>query len=589
MTGKAESPESSASRGILPRSSAQKEVLQTIFDHIPVMVCFVDPAGRIRLVNREWERVLGWSLEEARTLDIAAELYPDPERRREALEFILNPGRGWEEFRTRARDGRTIETAWSNVLLSDGTSIGFGLDIGDRKRAEEAQSSSERQFRAVFEGALDAMIIADDDGRYVDANPAALAMFGLPREQLLARTVDEFAEPGFDAKGAWAAFRRSGSSQGSFRLVRPDGKVLETEFAAKADVLPGRHLSIMRDVTARIRAEGALRDSERRVVAILESITDGFYTLDSDWRFSYVNPQAEPILGKSRGELLGRVVWEEFPEAVGTAFDHEYHRAVAERVPVAFEIEYPPLGGWFSVHAYPWADGLSVYFTDVTERHSAEEALRRSERRFRLVLENSRDVIYQLNLSTRTYDYASPSSLEVLGYAFDELAAGGLARVVSSIHPEDIRRLEGHVARLLAPEPGSEFDAGARVPDAGAGQGMEVDERQRDRGPRRGRPPGGGRRERPGRDRPEAGRGSAPGPLASAEPGRGGGASPHRPRAARRDRPGPHRHQAECAAGAARPVLAGGGPAAGGGHRAGRTDDRTGPRPLPRLPPLDAG
>jgi PAS domain S-box-containing protein len=86
--------------------------LQAIFDHIPVMLAFVGEDGRLKLVNREWERTLGWSLEEVRSrdLDIFAECYPDPEYRRCVLDFIEMGNATWGDFKTKTRDGRTIDT-----------------------------------------------------------------------------------------------------------------------------------------------------------------------------------------------------------------------------------------------------------------------------------------------------------------------------------------------------------------------------------------------------------------------------------------------------------------------------------------------
>jgi PAS domain S-box-containing protein len=124
----------------------QKEVLQTIFDHIPVMINFVDTSGRVQLVNGEWERVMGWTLSDAQARDMSAEFYPDPDERRRVMEFIRNPPPGWADFRTRTRDGGVIDTSWATVLLSDGTIIGIGQDVTDRKRAE---AERERLHRAV--------------------------------------------------------------------------------------------------------------------------------------------------------------------------------------------------------------------------------------------------------------------------------------------------------------------------------------------------------------------------------------------------------------------------------------------------------
>jgi PAS domain S-box-containing protein len=129
----------------------QKEILQKIFDNVPAMIGFVGPDGKIKLANREWERTLGWTLEEVlgQDLDVFAELYPDPKYRQEVLNFVFKSNAEWADFRTRARDGRVIDTSWANVLLSDGTTIGIGRDITDFKRAEEALQKSRDQLRAL--------------------------------------------------------------------------------------------------------------------------------------------------------------------------------------------------------------------------------------------------------------------------------------------------------------------------------------------------------------------------------------------------------------------------------------------------------
>jgi PAS domain S-box-containing protein len=124
----------------------ETEILRAIFDNIPVMISFFDAEGCLLFVNREWERILGWSLEEARQMDILSVTYPDPEDRRGAVEHIQKAERRWSDFRIRARDGRLADASWARFRLSDGTSIGFGLDVTERKRVEAAHRLAEKRL-----------------------------------------------------------------------------------------------------------------------------------------------------------------------------------------------------------------------------------------------------------------------------------------------------------------------------------------------------------------------------------------------------------------------------------------------------------
>ncbi|WP_224332778.1 helix-turn-helix domain-containing protein [Haloprofundus halobius] len=142
--------------------------------------------------------------------------------------------------------------------------------VGSRGRIwwRSVAVSDGRLFRAVFEEALDAVVLADDDATYVDANPAACDLFGLSRSELLGRTVREFVPVDYDFDRAWRSFQASNTDRGIFPLVRDDGERRLVEFAATPDIVPGRHLSILRDVTDREDYERELseqRDELRRL------------------------------------------------------------------------------------------------------------------------------------------------------------------------------------------------------------------------------------------------------------------------------------------------------------------------------------
>lgn len=113
-----------------------------------------------------------------------------------------------------------------------------------------------------------------------------------------------------------------------------------------------------------------------RLTTTLESITDGFFTVGRDWTFTYVNQQAERLLGRDREELLGRLIWDEYPALLGTTAETEYRRAMRQQSTVVLDEHfYPPLGRWFQVHVYPSENGIAVYFRDVSEQRAARRAL----------------------------------------------------------------------------------------------------------------------------------------------------------------------------------------------------------------------
>jgi PAS domain S-box-containing protein len=131
----------------------------------------------------------------------------------------------------------------------------------------------------------------------------------------------------------------------------------------------------LQEIDDRKRLENTARDLERRFAEAMENISDAFFHVDTDWRFTYLNNQAERLLERPRSTLLGRLIWQEFPEASSGIIRQHYERAVAENRTAEFEVCYESLNAWFSVTAYPGAAGLTVYFRDVTKRHAADQHL----------------------------------------------------------------------------------------------------------------------------------------------------------------------------------------------------------------------
>ncbi|HLO87521.1 MAG TPA: GAF domain-containing protein [Nostocaceae cyanobacterium] len=116
----------------------QNEFLQTIFESIPLMITIHDIDGKLQWVNPHLEQTLGWSLQDFQTRDIWAELYPHFQDREDAKKFFQDTQAIWGDFRTHSRDGRVVDTSWTNIKLPNGQCVGIGKNITDRKQTEQA-------------------------------------------------------------------------------------------------------------------------------------------------------------------------------------------------------------------------------------------------------------------------------------------------------------------------------------------------------------------------------------------------------------------------------------------------------------------
>jgi PAS domain S-box-containing protein len=262
----------------------QSDVLQTVFDTIPVMISLWRPEVGFAGANREWERVLGWTVAEAQQTDILAQTYPDPAARSRAQEFIRRAERRWEDFQVHTRDGRVIETSWARFAMADGLSIGFGVDNTDRYRAAAALRESEVRFARLFQAspvALGMSTVAE--GRIRDVNESWLELFGYRREEVIGRTNVELAltiEPGVREAMVQLIRKEHVLRSQEIKVRTKSGETRDLLVTAVYVDLPDEEdmwLSAQVDITDRKRAEAErdrLLESERTTRAEAEAARD---------------------------------------------------------------------------------------------------------------------------------------------------------------------------------------------------------------------------------------------------------------------------------------------------------------------------
>lgn len=179
------------------------------------------------------------------------------------------------------------------------------------------------------------------------------------------------------------------------------------------------------------------RRAERGKARILESVSDAFVALDRDWRYTYVNAKAGEIFGRSPRDLIGKHIWTEFPEGVGQPFHLAYERALRDQTPARLEEYYPPYDRWFENRIYPSAEGLSIYFTDITERKRAEQAVAQ-ERDFSSAVLDSLPGVFYLIDETLRFRRWNRNFERVTGYSGAEIATMAALDFVGEAEKEKV-------------------------------------------------------------------------------------------------------------------------------------------------------
>jgi PAS domain S-box-containing protein len=288
---------------------SEERLLRT-FEDAPIGMAMLDLEGRFLRVNRVLCEISGRTAEELLGLRFQDITHP------EDLELVLlenerllrgESSRFELAKRYLRKDGSIVHLKLSSSLIRDERRgalhfISQFQDVTKQQRVEQEMLVSERRFRALFDNALEGILILDNQGICADANPGACAILRLPRAAMIGKPLLQLANEGTPEQfqERWQQLLAQGEYRGESRLRQPDGHILEVEYSVRAHFVPGEHLAIIRDITQRKRSEAALRRSEALLRLVLESLPVGVWIADENGKILQGNPAGQRIWGGVR-------------------------------------------------------------------------------------------------------------------------------------------------------------------------------------------------------------------------------------------------------------------------------------------------
>jgi PAS domain S-box-containing protein len=234
---------------------------------------------------------------------------------------------------------------------------------------------SPSQLQRLFDSLLSVVFAIDIDGYFVYVSKSSFSISGYYPEELIGTSyLDLIIEEDKDKTQDY--FRKQIYSQDipNFEncLIRKDSVRVPISWTGRWDAKDKMFYCVVSDISDKKAAENQKEQYHLDMLNVLERITDSFFSVDKNWTVTYRNQQTENLTGKQSHQILGKNLWECYPEFTGTIVYEQYHKAVTEQVPVHFEFYHNQINTWLSISAYPSGNGLYVFLRNINERKQAE-------------------------------------------------------------------------------------------------------------------------------------------------------------------------------------------------------------------------
>ncbi len=438
--------------------SRENQKLQLLVEKSPFAVSIIDHEGHYTYINPKFTALFGYTLEDIPTgKDWFEKAYPDPECRKEALSAWFDDLRKYpigeirpRTFSVTCKDRAEKLILFRSVTSKTGDHFVTYEDITERRMNEISLRESEEKYRTILENIEEGYYEVDLKGNIIFCNDYLCKILGYPREELLGTNNRKYMNQ-VSAKSVFETFNRVyrtgiASKSLDWELFRKDGskRTVEVSVALIRNLNgdPVGFRGILRDVTEQKLADEALRKSEEKYRQLVNHAPAGLYEVDFLQRkFVTVNDIMCEYTGYTKEELLSMSPFDILSEESRTRFMERLTKVLAgEKVLETVEFNIRAKDGkdlWVLVNSKILYDqgfpkGASVVVHNITERKLAEEALRKSEEKYRFLVNNANDAIFIAQ--DGLIKFPNPKTLEILGYSDGELAR---IPYTDLIHPDD--------------------------------------------------------------------------------------------------------------------------------------------------------
>ncbi|MFN4764384.1 PAS domain S-box protein [Gillisia sp. Q332] len=440
--------------------------LNNMFRHTPNLIAVIGLDGYLKRVNPAFFDVFGYTEQELLSQPFKTFLHPDEgtivvERLKEVAAG-LKPQSFQNRCQAKNGDWKWISWTPSEFIEEEGVVHLFGIDITPIKTA----NLELLKYKNIIESTKDGIGLISVENNEVYLNSSLKETLGFSDSELKGITsIKKLYADSVFADSIFSSLLAGKFWDGDIQLKNRNGEILDFHLSAgpvfnetgELIAIFGLHT----DISERIAHEAALKKYGTQINNILESITDGFFSVSRDWEVTYWNKEAENLLGIKTNTILNKNLWNYFPDAKKLLFYSKYKEALDTGEKVSFEEYFDPLQKWFEVNAYPGKDGLSVYFKDVSDRKNVNEQIRITKERYDLVSKVTQEAVYEWDIIENTLVW-SDAYYSIFGYQ-RQTSTETVENWESIIHPEDRLDLIDNLNTVLKTASRSQWQIEYRV------------------------------------------------------------------------------------------------------------------------------